>query len=163
MHRRAAHGTAGGAWSVASMHAMQTCVRGSMRGIAHARWVQGNVGSADDPHRLALSASKTRHTGAQAHARRDNDGPRILERGVDDPLNLDENPRRRCAGAVLAVHGSGAGCSKCAGDSTGVFTTYSMYYRSDLQKPEENQNSRFYAEGDWSHGCRAWGFNALLI
>ena len=107
MHRRAAHGTAG-ACSIASMHTMKTCVRRRLRGIAHARWVQGNVGSADDPHRLALSASKTRHTGAQAHARRDNDGPRILERGVDDPLNLDENPRRRRAYTVLTLHWSRA-------------------------------------------------------
>ena len=63
MHRRAAHGTAG-ACSIASMHAMKTCVRRRLRGIAHARWVQGNVGSANDPHRLALSASKR---GTQSH------------------------------------------------------------------------------------------------
>jgi hypothetical protein len=67
MHRTAAHGTAVACFAV-SMHAMQTCIRRSMRGIAHARWVQGDVGSAHDPRPTSMSAAKTRHT-AQAHTR----------------------------------------------------------------------------------------------
>ena len=123
---------------------MQTCIRRRLRGIAQARWMQGNVGSADDPHRLALSAAKTRHTGAQAHARRDNDGPRILERGVDDPLNLDENPRQRRAFTVLSRigHGPAQGAvNLCAGDLHK--SLYNLVFRSNGTN-KKNGQQKYY-------------------
>jgi len=60
------------------------------------------------PHPCQRRKRGTQHR--RTHAIRNNDVPRILERGVDDPLDLDENPRRWRASAVLRAitwHGSG--------------------------------------------------------
>jgi len=63
--------------------------------IARGRRVQGDVGSASDPPPPRAHTHAQARGQAQARGRRrtrrcgtDSDGPRILERGVDDSLDL---------------------------------------------------------------------------